>query len=199
MRPAPMFGFEDKLLHRLAAATNVLTSNWMQERFWPVHVVDVGAALERIGMDDSTAGETYELYGPKNYSLKEISELVDKEIMKTRRHINVPKVVMGPMQEVLNKALWWPVGCKDQVEREFMNQFIDKNAKTFADLGMEAGDIAAFTFKYLVRLHHSSRDGACANEFQQQGYRSSAYYDLPPMTEKEKREEKKYLHVLDDQ
>lgn len=33
----------------------------------------------------------------------------------------------------------------------------------------------------------------------QQGYRSSQYYDLPPMTEKEKREEKKYLHVLDDQ
>ena len=201
VRPAPMFGFEDKLLHRLAAATNVLTSNWMQERFWPVHVVDVGAALERIGMDDSTAGETYELYGPKNYSLKEISELVDKEIMKTRRHINVPKVVMGPMQEVLNKALWWPVGCKDQVEREFMNQFIDKNAKTFADLGMEAGDIAAFTFKYLVRgfLFTSFSRRQCANDFEQQGYRSSAYYDLPPMTEKEKREEKKYLHVLDDQ
>jgi len=33
----------------------------------------------------------------------------------------------------------------------------------------------------------------------QQSYRSAAYYDLPPMTEKEKREEKKYLHVLDDQ
>lgn len=33
----------------------------------------------------------------------------------------------------------------------------------------------------------------------QQGYRSAAYYDLPPSTEREKREEKKYLHVLDDQ
>ena len=33
----------------------------------------------------------------------------------------------------------------------------------------------------------------------QQGYRSSAFYDLPPATEREKREEKKYLHVLDDQ
>jgi NADH dehydrogenase (ubiquinone) 1 alpha subcomplex subunit 9 len=31
------------------------------------------------------------------------------------------------------------------------------------------------------------------------GYRSSQYYDLPPATEREKREEKKYLHVLDDQ
>lgn len=33
----------------------------------------------------------------------------------------------------------------------------------------------------------------------QLGYRSSAYYDLPPSTEMEKREEKKYLHVIDDQ
>lgn len=33
----------------------------------------------------------------------------------------------------------------------------------------------------------------------QQYYRSPSYFDLPPMTEKEKREEKKYLHVLDDQ
>ena len=155
VRPAPLFGFEDHLLHRLASSTNVFTSNWMQERFWPVHAIDVGAALEKIGMDDSTAGETFELYGPKNYSLKEISKLVDKEIMKTRRHINVPKIIMGNTLEILNKALWWPVGCKDLVEREFMNQFIDKNAKTFADLGMESGDIAAFTFKYLVRISNS--------------------------------------------
>jgi len=33
----------------------------------------------------------------------------------------------------------------------------------------------------------------------QQGFRSSAVYDLPPTTEKEKKEEKKYVHVLDDQ
>jgi hypothetical protein len=38
VRPAPVFGFEDRLLHRLAGVTNVLTSNHMQERYWPVHV-----------------------------------------------------------------------------------------------------------------------------------------------------------------
>ncbi|KAK3702830.1 Protein-lysine N-methyltransferase efm5 [Vermiconidia calcicola] len=181
VRPAPMFGFEDQLLHRLAGVTNTFTSNNLEQRFWPVHVIDVGAALEKIGQDDSTAGQTYELHGPKNYSMREISELVDKEIMKKRRHINVPKRIRGPGLELLNKMLWWPVGSKDEVEKEFLDQFIDKNAKTFKDLDMEAGDIAHFTFKYL------------------QGYRSAAYYDLPPMTEKEKREEKKYLHVLDDQ
>jgi NADH dehydrogenase (ubiquinone) 1 alpha subcomplex subunit 9 len=33
-----MFGFEDRLLHKLAGVTNVLTSNNMEERYWPVHV-----------------------------------------------------------------------------------------------------------------------------------------------------------------
>ena len=33
-----MFGFEDRLLHKLGNVKNLLTCNWMQERFWPVHV-----------------------------------------------------------------------------------------------------------------------------------------------------------------
>lgn len=38
IRPAPMFGFEDNLLHKLASIANLFTSNHLQERFWPVHV-----------------------------------------------------------------------------------------------------------------------------------------------------------------
>ncbi|KAK6442859.1 Protein-lysine N-methyltransferase efm5 [Oleoguttula sp. CCFEE 5521] len=181
VRPAPMFGFEDRLLHHLASATNVITSNHMLERFRPVHAIDVGEALEKIGLDDSTAGQTFELYGPKEYSMKDIHELVDREILKKRRHINIPKAILAPSMGLLNKVLWWVISSKDQVEREFIDQFIDKNAKTFVDLGIEPGEISNFTYKYL------------------HAYRSAAYYDLPPMTEKEKREEKKYLHVLDDQ
>ena len=38
VRPAPVFGYEDRLLHKLAGVTNLITSNHMQERFWPIHV-----------------------------------------------------------------------------------------------------------------------------------------------------------------
>jgi NADH dehydrogenase (ubiquinone) 1 alpha subcomplex subunit 9 len=38
VRPAPMFGFEDNLLLKLAGVTNLFTANNMQERSWPVHV-----------------------------------------------------------------------------------------------------------------------------------------------------------------
>ncbi|MCJ1411737.1 NADH-ubiquinone oxidoreductase 40 kDa subunit [Ptychographa xylographoides] len=181
VRPAPVFGFEDRLLHRLAGVTNLFTSNHMQERYWPVHAIDVGTALEAMMQDDSTASQTYELYGPKNYSTAEIAELVDREIIKRRRHINVPKRILKPIANVLNKAIWWHTMSPEEIDREFLDQVIDPRAKTFKDLGIEPAELSSLTFHYL------------------QGYRSSAFYDLPAATEREKREEKKYLHVLDDQ
>lgn len=150
VRPAPCFGFEDRLLNRLASAANIFTSNWMRERFWPVHAIDIGTALENMMHDDLTANQTYELYGPKNYSMAEIAELVDKEIVKHRRHINVPKVIMQPVQEMMNRVLWWPVGSADEVEREYLDQIIDPAAKTFADLGIEPAELESLTYKYLV-------------------------------------------------
>lgn len=131
--------------------------------------------------DDSTASQTYELHGPAEYSTAQIAELVDQEIYKHRTHINVPKPILRPVANILNKVLWWPVLNPDDIDREFIDQVIDPQAKTFKDLGIEPGDIKDFTYYYL------------------QGYRSSYVYSLPPSTEKEMREERKYLHVLDDQ
>lgn len=181
VRPAPCFGFEDKLLHRLAGVTNTFTVNNMQERFNPVHAIDVGMALEHMGYDDTTAGETFELYGPTNYSMKEIAELVDKEILKERRHINVPKRMLKPILYYLNKAIWWPIMTADQLEQECLDQTVESSAKTFKDLGIEPAELKDLTYHYL------------------QDYRSSSYYDLPPATAREQKEAKKYLHVIDDQ
>ena len=143
--------------------------------------IDIGQALEKIGFDDTTAGETFELYGPTNYSMAEISELVDREIIKKRRHINVPKRLLKPIAYYLNRLLWWPIISADELEQESLDQVIDKKAKTFKDLGIEPAELANLTFHYL------------------QDYRSSSFYDLPPATARERREEKKYLHVHDDQ
>lgn len=109
--------------------------------------------------DESTAGETFELYGPQEYSMGQIAAMVDKEIFKKRRHINVPKAILKPVAGFLNKALWWHTLSADEVEREFLDQAIDSKAKTFKDLGIEPGDIANFTYHYLVmRPELSSHD-----------------------------------------
>lgn len=181
VRPAPMFGFEDRFLHRLAYPANIVTSNNLEERYRPVHAIDVGMALEKMLQDDTTAAETFELYGPTEYSMAEVRDLVEKETMHKRRHVNVPKRIMKPIATYANKFLWWPIHSGDEVEREFIDQVIDPRAKTFKDLDIEPVELKSLTFEYL------------------KAYRSSNYYDLPPMSEKEKREEKKYLHVIDDQ
>ena len=108
-------------------------------------------ALETMINDDSTTAQTYELYGPTNYSTAEIAELVDKEIIKHRRHFNMPKAIAKPAAEFLNRAIWWMQTSADQVEREFIDQKIDKTAKTFADLGIEPAELKSLTFEYLVR------------------------------------------------
>jgi NADH dehydrogenase (ubiquinone) 1 alpha subcomplex subunit 9 len=156
VRPAPLFGAEDRLLHRLAKASNIFTCNHMQERFNPVHAIDVGEALERMLHDDTTAGETYELYGPKQYQLAEIKELVDREILKSRRHINIPPQIMAPIATLLNKFVWFSQTSRDKITREFLDQVIDPSAKTFKDLGIEPTDIANFTYHYLVRSSSNS-------------------------------------------
>ena len=76
--------------------------------------------------------------------------MVDKEIFKKRRHINVPKPILKPIAKILNQALWWHTLSADEVEREFMDQVIDPEAKTFKDLGIEPSDIINFTYHYLV-------------------------------------------------
>ena len=100
--------------------------------------------------DDNTASQTYELYGPNNYSTAEIAELVDKEIIKRRRHVNLPKAILKPAASVLNRVLWWPVLSADEVEREFIDQKVDRTAKTFKDLGIEPAELSSLTFHYLV-------------------------------------------------
>jgi NADH dehydrogenase (ubiquinone) 1 alpha subcomplex subunit 9 len=113
--------------------------------------------------------------------MAEIAEIVDKEILKQRRHINLPKGLLKPVLHYLNKVLWWPIMSADRVEQECLDQVVDRRAKTFKDLGMEPAELADLTYHYL------------------QDYRSSSFYDLPPATEREKQQAKKYLHVIDDQ
>ena len=113
--------------------------------------------------------------------MAEVAALVDREIIKKRRHINLPKALAKPIFALLNKVAYWPIGSAPEIELQSVDQAIERGTKTFKDLDIEPAELANLTFHYL------------------QDYRSSSYYDLPPSTERERREEKKYLHVIDDQ
>ena len=135
--------------------------------------IDVGAALEKMIYDDTTAGQTYELYGPRQYSMAQIHDIVSKEILKRRPVVKLPVWFAKALYLVLHRLIWWTEKTPDTVVREFLDQKIDPKALTFADLSIEPSEMTACTYEYLV------------------GYRSNVYYDLPPMTEREKKEERK--------
>ena len=103
-------------------------------------------------VDDTTASETYELFGPEQYTMQQISDIVDKEIVNHRRHINIPKRILQPIASLLNRVLWWHTISADEIEREFIDHEIDPNAKTFEDLGIKPSLLKDTTFEYLVGL-----------------------------------------------
>lgn len=113
--------------------------------------------------------------------MADLRDIVNGEVLKANPVINIPKFAAKPITLLLNKLLWFTSMNPDLIEREFIDQVIDPKAKTFRDLGIEPTELTTMTYEYL------------------QGFRSSFTYDLPPRTEREKREESKMVHVLDDQ
>lgn len=176
VRPAPLYGREDRLLSILADVKLVWTVNNNLETIYPAHALDVATALERIGFDDSTVGQTFELFGNEKYSIREIRNMIEPVTKKDYVNINLPKGLALGLAKYLPNFIW---PNTDQIEKQFINQEIDPTAKTFADLQIIPDRLEDLVFRYT----HDRRNYLHAQ-------------DLPP-TEKEIQEKRKYVTVLD--
>lgn len=81
IRCANMFGMEDRFLNRIATMAGQMPGpyplpNYGEVTKMPVHVVDVANAITEAVFDPEAAGTTYELVGPKSYTMKEIVDFV---------------------------------------------------------------------------------------------------------------------------
>jgi uncharacterized protein YbjT (DUF2867 family) len=76
VRPSVMFGPGDALFGTVAQLARVLPALPLigggRTRLQPVYVEDVAEAVARILADPATAGRTYELAGPRVYTLREL-------------------------------------------------------------------------------------------------------------------------------
>lgn len=163
VRPSPMFGREDNLLNYLGPKLKMWTPNRNAKEIYPVHVLDVANALEKIGFDDSTVGQTFELYGPEKLSFHEIRKMVHG-ITQDFSQVGPFSYNFGdyevPLQLAklvarLKQYLYWKQTNPDQVQRHLINQKIDPTAKTFADLGITDLDrLADVLFTYVKHWRH---------------------------------------------
>ena len=81
--PSVIFGEGDGLFFRFAAILRrlpVLPLARAEARFAPVFVGDVAEAFARVLRDPSTAGETYVMYGPEFYTLRQIVEMTARQL-----------------------------------------------------------------------------------------------------------------------
>ena len=96
-QPSVMFGPGDTFLNRfaglLAAVPGVFPLARPTARFQPVFVDDVVAAIRHCLHGGASSRQTYELGGPKVYTLREIVELVAKITGRRRWIIGLPDVL----------------------------------------------------------------------------------------------------------
>ncbi len=98
--PSVIFGTGDGLFCRFAALlalAPVLPLARADARFAPVYVGDVVEAFLRCLEHPASIGETYELYGPEIYSLREIVQLCARQLGLRRLVIPLPDV-LGRLQ-----------------------------------------------------------------------------------------------------
>lgn len=91
--PSVIFGPDDGLFFRFAALLRlapVLPLARPNAKFAPVYVGDVAEAFARAVRDPSTAGETYELYGPEVYTLRQVVEMTARQLGLHRLVIPLP-------------------------------------------------------------------------------------------------------------
>ncbi|BFZ56458.1 Protein-lysine N-methyltransferase efm5 [Savitreella phatthalungensis] len=180
VRPAVIYGVEDRFLNNLATAKTILTVNHMKETVYPAFVRDVAVALEAMMHNDNSTGQTYELRGRDPITVAKISELVAQITLKKPRHYNMPKAPMQALASVLDKVLWWNIASADQIERQFIDEKPSPAGSVlgFSDLGVQEQQLGPDTMKYL-RM-----------------YRSNTYYD-EPLTGEEGKYKPGVVHVTD--
>ncbi|KAH8104799.1 NADH dehydrogenase [Cristinia sonorae] len=120
VRPATMFGHEDKFLNNMAFWPIWWKLNDMQTKVRPVHVLDVAQALTNILTIPSLPG-TLNLPGPSTLTHEYLLTLVSSV---TYHPPSKAPVIPKKLALLLTKAaqnIWWPALSPDEVERRYID------------------------------------------------------------------------------
>jgi len=155
LRPSVVFGPEDQFFNRFAAIAMISPFLPLigggRTRFQPVYVGDVADAVLKCLEDPATAGRTYELGGPKIYTMRELLELLLAEIRRKRILLDLP-FGLAAFQARLMSILPSPPLTPDQVELLKRDNVVSSGALTLAALGIPATAVEGILATYLDRF-----------------------------------------------
>jgi uncharacterized protein YbjT (DUF2867 family) len=122
-----------------------------ETRLQPVYVGDVADAVVHCIDDSATAGRTYELGGPKVYTLRELTALLLEEIRRKRILVDLP-FGLAKLQARVLSLLPSPPLTPDQVEMLKYDNVVGLGALGFEALGIAPTAVEAVLPAYLDRF-----------------------------------------------
>ena len=161
LRPATMFGDEDKFLNRIAKLSTTLpvypmSADAVTTKQQPVYMDDVAAAVFKCATSPDYRGQTYDLAGPKVYSNKELVDYVFDVIKEDNNALALsPSAAMAVgfgFQQLPN-----PWMTADAMRRTSVDLCMPAGAPGFAELGMaELTPLEDIAPRYLIRFRQMS-------------------------------------------
>jgi NADH dehydrogenase (ubiquinone) 1 alpha subcomplex subunit 9 len=111
--------------------------------------------------DESTVGQTYELFGPQEYTFGELHDIVNSLTKRRTVRIYVPTRVALGFTKLLG-LLPWPYTSPDEITRMGINDKLTFGARTFDDLDITPKNLESIALGVVRR------------------YRKSSWFDAPP-------------------
>lgn len=171
VRPSQMFAVEDNLLNWFANAASRLPFipliDGGHALTQPVYAVNVADVIQKIVDDpEKFEGRTVDVFGPQDYSYKELAEFVYDITYQKAKIVDVPKAIGGIGGKVLNNMgkpmltpdmveLWSEDFIPGMTQEEYDAMPVKDKIYTMKDFGIEAVPMEKVAFNYL----HRFRDG----------------------------------------
>ena len=166
IRPANLFGADDRFIARIADALAVPgpfpLPNMGTAIKTPVYAGDVAQGIVATLSEPEAVGATYELVGPREYTMAQLVEYVGETTRKPAWTVPVPDLAQPVLEVAASIAEMPRLKVLPNKEELFRYSFDDEPtaaASTFADLGIEPVTLESEALNILRK------------------YRSSIYHD----------------------
>lgn len=160
LRPSIIFGPEDNFFNLFASLSRIAPFLPLigggKTRFQPVYVGDVADAVMAVLDRPESAGERYELGGPRIYTFKELMALMQRETRIKRPMISIPWAIASLKAFFLSLAPK-PLLTPDQVKLLKSDNVVSQGALGLADLGIEPTAAEIILPTYLHRFRPGGR------------------------------------------
>jgi NADH dehydrogenase len=160
LRPSIMFGPEDGFFAgfaRIARLLPIMPVIGGGSKFQPIYAGDVAAAVAAALSKPEAQGQTYELGGPRTYTMTELLKYITREIDRPRMMLPIPMLFAAPLGYTIGaisklNPFFGPPLTGDQVQLLQSDNIVATGAKTIADLGVtNLETVESITPTYLWR------------------------------------------------